>query len=366
MGDFRESLEREWQDALRARERAARRAVEEIYGHRALERDERPVALFEQDLFSVDQWFLWGLNRRQLVASGAAGGAAVGGVIDAAAHGASLLAGALIGAAIGGAGAWWSSSRLARVRVFALPLGGQLLRCGPAASPNFPYVVLGRALHHHARIAGRAHAVRSPLALGRRTGRELDRSALLGSAPRARPELPRAATRWRRRHRGARALPHADRRAGRRARTHLIRWKAESAAGHPGRAREKMEHGRARHLRGLGLPSDAGSVRREGSDRARWQRAARAPSVQLDDVNPDPYVDEYVIREEDGGRYGNNLLQSFTRFDLVPSCYYDCTASATFTGSPGIENIVARVTGGESSLIQERSAPRSTEPTSTS
>src|SRR6185295_5276430 len=79
-------------------------------------------------------------------------------------------AGALIGAAIGGAGAWWSSSRLARVRVFALPLGGQLLRCGPAASPNFPYVVLGRALHHHARIASRAHAVRSPLALDDESG----------------------------------------------------------------------------------------------------------------------------------------------------------------------------------------------------
>ena len=50
--------------------------------------------------------------------------------------------------------------------MFALPLGGQLVRCGPAASPNFPYVVLGRALNHHARIAGRSHAVRTPLALG--------------------------------------------------------------------------------------------------------------------------------------------------------------------------------------------------------
>jgi hypothetical protein len=163
--DFRESLEREWQDALRARERNARRAVEQIYGHRSLERDERPVELVEQDLFSIEHWFLWGLNRRQLIASGAAGGAAVGGVIDAAAHGASLLAGLVIGAAVGGAGAWWSSARLAKIRVFALPLGGRLLRCGPAASANFPYVVLGRALHHHARIAGRSHAVRSPLAL---------------------------------------------------------------------------------------------------------------------------------------------------------------------------------------------------------
>jgi hypothetical protein len=164
-GDFREPLERDWKDALRDRERAARRAVEQIYGHRALERDERPFELLEQDLFSIDDWFFWGLNRRQLVATGAVGGATVGGVIDAAAHGASLFAGALIGAVVGGAGAWWSSGRLAQIRVFALPLGGRLLRCGPAASPNFPYVVLGRALYHHARIAGRTHAVRSPLAL---------------------------------------------------------------------------------------------------------------------------------------------------------------------------------------------------------
>jgi hypothetical protein len=168
--DLRESLEREWKEALRVRERAARRSVEQIYGHRAIEREERAIEPVEPDLFSVDHWFLWGLNRRQLVASGAAGGAAVGGVIDAAAHGASLLAGALIGAAVGGAGAWWSSGRIARIRVFALPLGGELLRCGPAASPNFPYVVLGRALHHHARIAGRTHAVRSPLALADEPG----------------------------------------------------------------------------------------------------------------------------------------------------------------------------------------------------
>src|SRR5439155_21661738 len=104
--DYREPLEREWKDALRARERAARRSVEQIYQHRAIEREERPFEPLEQDLFRVDHWFFWGLNRRQLVASGAAGGAAVGGVIDAAAHGASLLAGALIGAAVGRAGPW--------------------------------------------------------------------------------------------------------------------------------------------------------------------------------------------------------------------------------------------------------------------
>jgi hypothetical protein len=55
-GDFRESLEREWKHALRDARARARRAVEQIYGHRAIEREERAVELLEQDLFSVDHW----------------------------------------------------------------------------------------------------------------------------------------------------------------------------------------------------------------------------------------------------------------------------------------------------------------------
>lgn len=163
---YREGLERELEDALRRREREARRAVERVYGHRSVEREERPFELLDQDLFSTDQWFFWGLNRRQLAATGAAGGALVGGALDASVGGASLLLGTAVGAAVGGAGAWLSAKRLTRTRVLSLPLGGRLLRCGPVHSANFPYVVLGRALYHHARIAGRTHADRGTLALG--------------------------------------------------------------------------------------------------------------------------------------------------------------------------------------------------------
>jgi hypothetical protein len=53
-----------------------------------------------------------------------------------------------------------------RTHVMSLPLGGRLLRCGPTRDVNFPYVVLGRALYHHARVAGRTHADRGTLALG--------------------------------------------------------------------------------------------------------------------------------------------------------------------------------------------------------
>jgi hypothetical protein len=159
------TLEQEYKDALRERERKGRRAVELVHGHRALERREGPVELLDQDLFSTDHWYFWGLDRRQLVATGAAGGALVGGAVDIGVGGASLLLGTLVGATVGGATAFLSSGRLARARVLSLPLGGRLLRCGPTRDLNFPWVVLGRALYHHARVAGRTHADRGALTL---------------------------------------------------------------------------------------------------------------------------------------------------------------------------------------------------------
>ncbi len=159
------TLQQRFRDALRRRERELRRQVELLYGHREVDRHEREVELLGQDLFSTDHWFFWGLNRRQLVATGAAGGALVGGVLDASVGGASALLGTLLGAAVGGVTAWASTGRLTKTRVLSLPLGGRLLRCGPSQDVNFPYVVLGRALFHHGLVAGRNHANRGPLEL---------------------------------------------------------------------------------------------------------------------------------------------------------------------------------------------------------
>lgn len=162
---YRAALERDFEDALRQREREGRRAVELIYGHSRVQRTESDVELLHQDLFSSEHWYFWGLNRRQLVTTGAAGGAVLGGAIDVSVGGASLLLGSLLGATVGGAAAWLSQGRLTRARVLNLPLGGKLVRCGPANDVNLPYVILGRALYHHARIVGRSHASREDLTL---------------------------------------------------------------------------------------------------------------------------------------------------------------------------------------------------------
>ncbi|MGE4609231.1 MAG: DUF3482 domain-containing protein [Myxococcota bacterium] len=167
-----DALEREFMEKLRKRERRGRIAVEGIYDQHVVERSEAAVELLDSDLFSTNDWYFWGLNRRQLVTAGATGGAVVGGAVDVALGGASFFLGSLIGAAAGGATAVFGGSRLTQIEILALPLGGLLLQCGPTRHENFPYVVLGRALHHRRTIAGRTHADRTTLALAEEPGLE--------------------------------------------------------------------------------------------------------------------------------------------------------------------------------------------------
>ena len=68
-----------------------------------MERSEVDVELLDSDLFSTDDWYFWGLNRRQLVTAGATSGAVVGGALDVSLGGATFLLGSVIGAAVGGA-----------------------------------------------------------------------------------------------------------------------------------------------------------------------------------------------------------------------------------------------------------------------
>ncbi|MDH3583736.1 MAG: GTPase/DUF3482 domain-containing protein, partial [Phycisphaerae bacterium] len=160
------ALESEYRDTLRRLEHQGREQIEQIYDHRRLHRNEPAFqALLEEDLFTTDRWFVWGLNRRQLLARSAAGGALAGGAIDVGVSGASFLLGSIVGAAVGTAGAWLGSEKLARAKVMHLPLGGTELRYGPARSLNLPYVILGRALYHHQLVATRVHARRDPLDL---------------------------------------------------------------------------------------------------------------------------------------------------------------------------------------------------------
>lgn len=158
-------LAQEYRAKLRRREQKCRRQIEKIYDYEGLERQETEIEVIEQDLFSLESWNMWGLKKNQLIATGALSGAALGSGFDLAVGGASLLLGAAIGSVVGGTSAWFSYKRIAEVKILGLPLGGLELRVGPARNINFPYVVLGRALYHHAAIMHRTHAQRGVLRL---------------------------------------------------------------------------------------------------------------------------------------------------------------------------------------------------------
>jgi hypothetical protein len=174
--DERERLVRRFHDALRGRERDTRRAVEAIYRHSGLtwEASELAPPVWGQDLFAEATWKALGLTPGQLLALYTAAGAAVGGGLDAAVGGASLLAGTVLGA-LGGVGfwAWQAGQRMARATT-ASGIAGALRagvhgsrrhRIGPHKHPNFPWVLLDRALLHYRAVLLRTHARRDAVRL---------------------------------------------------------------------------------------------------------------------------------------------------------------------------------------------------------
>ena len=158
-------LERKHRHKLADIETRARGQVERIYDHTGLEREEDAAAdPLGDDLFDRRTWTAFGLTPGQLALTGAIGGAVVGVGVDAALGGASLMMGTALGAAFGAASAWFGGERLAQVTSSKSGgVGGVRITVGPVKNVNFPYVALGRALHHQRLVALRTHAQREPL-----------------------------------------------------------------------------------------------------------------------------------------------------------------------------------------------------------
>lgn len=186
----RAALEDRFHDDLRGFERDARRAVEQLFHHRRLEveADELERPRFGEDLFAERTWDGLGLSKGQVLALYTAAGAAGGLAVDAAVGGLSGFVPTLLGAGAGfGAGAYQLSRRLARGSVAGGLLkglagldGGRELRIGPHKNPNFPWIVLDRALLHFAAVATRTHARRDALRLDRATT-DTDRAGLVAA-----------------------------------------------------------------------------------------------------------------------------------------------------------------------------------------
>ncbi|MEO8183435.1 MAG: DUF3482 domain-containing protein [Deltaproteobacteria bacterium] len=169
-GAEQRAAEQKFLDDLRALEQRSRRHVEELYRHRRVTTQAAPLERpeFARDLFSQQVWSSLGLSAGQLIVAYSVAGATAGGTLDVFVGGASFFTGTLLGGALGGVTALWQLGARAftvtavdsigeRLRKTAQP--ARRYRIGPHQHPNFPFVLLDRALLHHEAIRYRAHAL---------------------------------------------------------------------------------------------------------------------------------------------------------------------------------------------------------------
>ncbi len=161
-------LRTSWYDNQRKREQHLRIAIEKLYEHHRVERQEAELEWHsEHDLFSEDSRKAWGVNRRYLATAGFGAGAVGGAGVDALTLGHSLGAGALVGGLIGAAGSYFYGDRLTLpvLNTGVLTNGLRTATFGPVQDSQFGYVVLGRAINHWWHISHRNHAGRDLLDL---------------------------------------------------------------------------------------------------------------------------------------------------------------------------------------------------------
>lgn len=167
-GELAANLRERWYRHQRQREQTLRLAIERLYQHNRIQRQEAELTWHsDHDLFSEKSRQVWGVSRTYLTTAGFGAGALGGVGIDAVTLGTSLGAGALIGGILGAAGSYFYGDRLALSALKFGPLRGglQTATFGPVQDSQFGYIILGRAIDHWWHISHRNHAGRELLDL---------------------------------------------------------------------------------------------------------------------------------------------------------------------------------------------------------
>lgn len=157
-------LSKQYNHWMRAREKKAFDDLCQLFAHQQCRLQSEDINL-PPDLFDSEQWYAWGLNRKQLAVVSAMTGAAAGAAIDVAVAGHSFMLGAIGGGVLGFTSAWLGADKLTTTKLVGLPLGGYQACQGPIKSKNFPYVIIGRFLHLYEQLRSKNHADRSSIVM---------------------------------------------------------------------------------------------------------------------------------------------------------------------------------------------------------
>ena len=184
-----EELKSRYMRAVSTLEARAHARIIELFGHSLVKAEANTEHL--SDLFSDETWEIFGLDSRQLLGAatigGGAAGAAVGVKVEVATGGGlfglATTIGTLTGTLLGAGTAYVVGkqrpelsvsmprilSRLPKGLSDLLPgkfrVGGSALAVGPYAAPNFPWILLDRAIGTFSYVINRAHARRDEATL---------------------------------------------------------------------------------------------------------------------------------------------------------------------------------------------------------
>lgn len=158
---LQKKLKDDYQQSLRAIENDMQSQLKALFSHPEMRTESQLLTADYPDLFDDSYWYLYGLDRRKIIALSASAGAAAGAVIDIGVGGASLMTGAMAGGLLSGLASVAATWKPEKLNIKGVPLAGKSLTAGPVKDLGFAFVLLGRAIDFLIMIRLRTHADRS-------------------------------------------------------------------------------------------------------------------------------------------------------------------------------------------------------------
>ena len=151
-------LREKYRKTLLEIEQKGHRQIRRLFKHNVFNVDVPPQSVLHENLLASRTWQVLGLSKKQIVSTAALLGGGLGVKLDLLAAGLAFGLFTLSGAAAGAAAAWLKGETLARTSIKKQKLGGVKITVGPNANPQFPFILIDRALLYFQHVANWAHA----------------------------------------------------------------------------------------------------------------------------------------------------------------------------------------------------------------
>ena len=158
--EIKERLNKKYQNHIKKTEKQMFKKIRTLFKHHLFEYQLPDYSILKHDLFSKQTWELLGLTKEQLAAAGAVIGGTMGAVIDVAAAGITFGVFTAIGGVLGAGSALFGGKKMTREKTAGIRIGGDKLQLGPNKNPQFPYILMDRALIYYSHIINRPHGRR--------------------------------------------------------------------------------------------------------------------------------------------------------------------------------------------------------------